>query len=63
MYNIIYVHYLKVAIVNSVYSSLRNSTPYSGELWQEEVWWKDSFQAFGERKFDELIDQSIGYYL
>ena len=43
------------------YSSLRNSILYSGKLWQEEVWWNDSFQAFGERKFDELIDQSTGY--
>ena len=30
--------------------------PYSGEVWRI-----DSFQAFGERKFGELIDQPIGY--
>ena len=30
--------------------------PYSGKVWRI-----DSFQAFGERKFGELIDQSIDY--
>ena len=25
------------------------------------VWRINSFRAFGERKFDELIDQPIGY--
>ena len=30
---------------------------------REKVWRIDSFQAFGERKFDELIDQPIGYQL
>ena len=31
---------------------------YSGKVWQI-----DSFQVFGERKFDELIDQPIGNQL
>ena len=30
--------------------------PYSGKIWQI-----DSFQAFGKRKFDELIDRPIDY--
>ena len=30
--------------------------PYSGKVWRI-----DSFRAFGERKFGELINQSIGY--
>ena len=30
--------------------------PYSGKVWRI-----DSFQAFGERKFGELIDQPIDY--
>ena len=30
--------------------------PYIGKVWSI-----DSFQAFGERKFGELIDQLIGY--
>ena len=29
----------------------------------EKVWRIDSFRAFGERKFGELIDQPIGYQL
>ena len=32
--------------------------PYNRKVWQI-----DSFQAFGERKFAELIDQPIGYQL
>ena len=30
--------------------------PYSRKVWRI-----DSFRAFGERKFGELIDQPIGY--
>ena len=37
--------------------------PYSGKVWQEKVWRIDSFRAFGERKYGELIDQPIGYQL
>ena len=32
--------------------------PYSRKVWRI-----DSFRAFGERKFGELIDQPIGYQL
>ena len=32
--------------------------PYSGKVWRI-----DSFRAYGERKFGELIDQPIGYQL
>ena len=34
-----------------------------GKFGGEKVWRIDSFQAFGERKFGELIDQPIGYQL
>ena len=37
--------------------------PYSGKVWRGKVWRIASFRAFGERKFDELIDQPIGYLL
>ena len=38
----------------------RLELPYSGKVWREgKVWRIDSFQAFGERKFGELIDQPI----
>ena len=30
-------------------------------LYSRKVWRIDSFQAFGKRKFGELIDQPIGY--
>ena len=32
--------------------------PYSGKVWRI-----DSFRAYGERKFGELIDQPVGYQL
>ena len=35
---------------------VQNGIPYSGKAWPI-----DSFQAFGERKFGELIDQPIDY--
>ena len=35
--------------------------PCSGKVSQGKVWQIDSFQAFGERKFGELIYQPIGY--
>ena len=35
--------------------------PYSRKVWRGKVWQIDSFQAFGERKFGELIDQPIDY--
>ena len=35
----------------------------AGKFGRGEVWQIDSFQAFGERKFGELIDQSIDYLL
>ena len=35
----------------------------AGKFGGEKVWRIDSFQAFGERKFGELIDQPIGYQL
>ena len=41
-------------------SSLLNRS-LSGKPYSEIVWRIDSFQAFGERKFDELIYQPIGY--
>ena len=31
------------------------------KVWRGKVWQIDFFQAFGERKFGELIDQPIGY--
>ena len=34
-----------------------------GKFGGEKVWRIDSFRAFGERKFDELIDKLIGYQL
>ena len=43
-------------------SSLLNRS-LSGKPYSEIVWRIDSFQAFGERKFDELIYQPIGYQL
>ena len=30
---------------------------YSGKVWQEKTWRIYSFQAFGEKKYGELIDQ------
>ena len=33
----------------------------AGKFVGEKVWRIDSFQAFGERKFGELIDQPIDY--
>ena len=33
----------------------------AGKFGREKVWQIDSFPAFGERKFGELIDQPIGY--
>ena len=38
-----------------ILSSLIN-VPYGGKVWRI-----DSFQAFGDRKFGKLIDQSIDY--
>ena len=35
--------------------------PYSRKVWQGKGWQIDSFQAFDERKFGELIDQPIDY--
>ena len=35
---------------------LKHHVPYSRKVWRI-----DSFQAFGERKFGELIDQPIDY--
>ena len=32
-----------------------------GKVWQGKVWRNDSFQAFGEGKFGELIEQPIDY--
>ena len=32
------------------------NVPYSGKVWRI-----DSFRAFGERKFGELIDRPIDY--
>ena len=34
-----------------------------GKFGGNKVWQIDSSQAFGERKFGELIDQPIGYQL
>ena len=39
----------------------QDDIPYSGKVWRGKVWRIDSFQAFGKRKFGELIDQPIGY--
>ena len=33
----------------------------AGKFGRGKVWRIDSFRAFGERKFGELIDQPIGY--
>ena len=38
------------------FETLISCLAYSGKVWQI-----DSFRAFGERKFDELIDQPMGY--
>ena len=35
----------------------------AGKFGGGEVWQIDSFQAFGERKFGELIDQPVDYLL
>ena len=35
----------------------------AGKFGGEKGWRLDSFRAFGERKFGELIDQPIGYQL
>ena len=35
--------------------------PYSGKVWQGNVWQIDSFQAFGKRKFGEIVDQPTDY--
>ena len=37
--------------------------PYGGKFGGGKFWRIDSFRAFGERKFGELIDQPIGYQL
>ena len=34
----------------------------AGKFGGEKAWRIDSLGTFGERKFDELVDQSIGYY-
>ena len=39
-----------------VTSACLNTIPYGGKHWRI-----DLFQAFGERKFGELIDQPIDY--
>ena len=33
----------------------------AGKFGGGKVWRIDSFRAFGKRKFDELIDQAMGY--
>ena len=35
----------------------------AGKFGRQKGWRIDSFQAFGERKFGELIDQPLGYQL
>ena len=34
----------------------------AGKFGREKAWRIDSLGTFGERKFDELVDQPIGYY-
>ena len=33
----------------------------AGKFGGRKVWWIDSFQAFGEKKFGEVTDQPIDY--
>ena len=39
--------------------SIKYRIVIAGKFGGEKVWQIDSFQAFGERKFDKLIDQPI----
>ena len=54
MYN--YPHYYGMR--NIAIATTGEQIPYSGKVWRI-----DSFQAFGKRKFGELIDKLIGYQL
>ena len=47
-----------VVLAGLMFATIICYIPYSGKVWQI-----DSFHAFGERKFGELIDQPIGYQL
>ena len=46
--------YIATVCINTVYH-------IAGKFGRGKVWRNDSFWAFSEREFGELIDQSIGY--
>ena len=51
-----FIEYTIVVVVHMIYR-------IAGKFGGDKVWRIDSFRAFGERKFGELIDQPIGYQL
>ena len=53
------VHCLTSDSIVNFYDTYRIAGKFGGV----EVWQIDSFRAFGERKFDKLIDQPIDYLL
>ena len=59
-----YTQVESLSLMNLYYSSTPSPLHFwryciAGKFGGEKVWRIDSFQAFGERKFGELIDQPI----
>ena len=57
-----FAHKLKFTLLPQLIATLNNYC-IAGKFGGEKVWQIDSFRAFGERKFGELIDQPISYQL
>ena len=53
--------WLSNSIVNNKVIPAQMNYCIAGKFGGEKIWRTDSFRAFGERKFGELIDQLIGY--
>ena len=54
------IAYIKIFVRTQLHATLQYCR-IAGKFGGDKVWRIDSFQAFGERKFAELIDQPIGY--
>ena len=52
-----------IAIATTGEQILHSGKVWREKIWREKIWRIDSFQAFDERKFGELIDKLIGYQL